>query len=112
MFNFPNPPLNRDEARKKAEAAGAVFNLITDMLLSDPSCPEARKIEIQILSETKKLKTKFEDAFLAFAEPVQDMETCEAMLPVRREVLEYIQLMGVGLDSFLAAHPVPAKSGN
>lgn len=110
MFDFSRPPRNMEDVRKQTEVADMMFDVITDMLLSDPNCPEARKIEVQILSETKKLKIKFETAFLAFAEPAKDAATCEALLPLRREVLEYIRLMSVGVDSFLATHPAPFEN--
>lgn len=57
----------------------------------------------------KKLRERIDSAFMAFADPLRDLEECEAAYPKRKEVLEYIQLMGAGLDSFLAAHPAPVK---
>ena len=32
----------------------------------------------------------------------------EALYTERKEVLEYIQLVSAGIDTFLAAHPAPA----
>lgn len=78
-------------------------------MLSNPSTPECRKIELRIMLAAKKLRERIDSAFMAFADPLRDLEECEAVYPERKEVLEYIQLMGAGLDSFLAAHPAPVK---
>lgn len=57
--------------------------------------------------ETKKLTDKITKAFLAFAKPAETDEECEVLYPERKEVLEYLQLVSVGIDTFLQAHPAP-----
>lgn len=79
-------------------------------MLSNPNTPECRKIELRIMLAAKKLCERIDSAFLAFADPIRDLEECEAAYPERKEVLEYIQLMGAGLDSFLTAHPTHTKN--
>lgn len=110
MFDRPHPPLNdREEQRRAHEAQSAAIDLIGELLLSDPTKPESRKIGIRIMLETKKLTDKITKAFLAFAEPAETAEKCEALYPERKEVFEYIRLVSAGIDTFLAAHPAPAK---
>lgn len=110
MFDRPHPPLNgMEEQRGAHEVRSAVIDLIGEFLLSDPTKPESRKIEIRIMLETKKLTDKIMKALLAFAEPAETNEKCEALYPERKEVFEYIRLVSAGIDTFLAAHPAPTK---
>lgn len=85
--------------------------MIGELLLAGPG-PESHKIETRIMLECKKLSDKISRGLLSFAHPLGDNAAREAAFPVRQEVLEYIQLVGVGIDSFLETHPVPEKSEN
>ena len=106
------PPLNKsaEDLRREREASSAAIDLLTEIMLSAPNTPECRKIELRIMRETKRLRDRMDDAFMAFASPIKDLEECEAAYAERKEVLEHIQLMGAGLDSFLAVHPAPVKT--
>lgn len=112
MFDFSHPPLNKsaEDLRRERDASSAAIDLITEIMLSNPNTPECRKIELRIMLAAKKLRERIDSAFLAFADPIRDLEECEAAYPERKEVLEYIQLMGAGLDSFLTAHPTHTKN--
>lgn len=104
------PPLNdREEQRRAHEAQSTAIDFISELLLSDPTKPESHKIEIRIMLETKKLTDKITKVFLAFAKPAETDEKCEALYPERKEVFKYIRLVSAGIDTFLAAHPAPAK---
>lgn len=98
----------REQARMKAEAESAVIEMLCGTML-ESNLPEARKIELRIMLETKKLTDKIKKAFLAFAEPVRDEEKTEALFPVRKEVYEYLQLVSAGVDTFLETHPAPVN---
>ena len=100
----------REQARMKAEAENAVIEFLSSAML-ESSLPEAHKIELRIMLETKRLTDKITKAFLAFAEPVRSEERAEALFPVRKEVYEYLQLVSVGIDTFLETHPAPVTEG-
>lgn len=100
-------PLNeksREEIRGERDASSAAIDVIGAILLSNPNSPESRKVGIRIMLETKQLTDKIEKSFLAFVEPDMDSERCEALYPERKEVLEYLQLVSAGIDTFLQAH--------
>lgn len=109
MFDFSHPPLNKsvEERRRQNEAASAAIDMLGEIMLSDPRMPESSKIEMRIMLASKKLTDKVTNSFLAFAQPERDPEKREALYPERKEVLEYIQLVSAGIDTFLAAHPAP-----
>lgn len=110
MFDFTSPPPAAgmmQDAQAKHAAASAAIDLIGKMMLQS-NLPEQKKIELRIMLETKKLTDKITESFLAFAQPTTDDKT-EALYPVRKEVYEYLQYVNVGIDSFLAEHPAPAK---
>lgn len=110
MFDFSHPPLSNglEDRRNKNEAMSAAIDILGEIMLSDPRMPESSKIEMRIMLASKKLTDKITTSFLAFAQPERDAEKREVLYPERKEVLEYIQLVSAGIDTFLAAHPAPA----
>lgn len=104
------PPLSSKSAedlRREHDASSAAIDMIGAILLSNPNTPESHKVSLRIMLETKRLTDKIQKAFLAFAEPERDPERREALYPERKEVLEYLQLVSAGIDTFLEAHPAP-----
>ena len=103
------PPLNKsvDDLRRERDASSAAIDMIGAILLSNPNTPESHKLSLRIMLETKRLTDKITEAFLPFAEPEKDPERREALYPERKEVLEYLQLVSAGIDTFLEAHPAP-----
>lgn len=108
MFNPVNPfnpPLDRKKAAQEHEAKRAAMDMIAQMLLSSDTFPEAHKIGLRIAITARQLADKIMDQFCKYATPLQSLDEAEAVFPQRAEVLEYLQLVGAGLDSFLETHP-------
>lgn len=95
----------------EAEATSAAIEMLGSVML-ESDLPEAHKIGLRIMLETKRLTDKIERAFLAFAEPVRDEEKTEALFPARKEVYGYLQLVSAGIDTFLETHPAPVNEGD
>lgn len=96
----------RRENRRKDQMDTAIIDLIGGLFLDDPKLPEWRKIEIRLVREAKKMDTMLK-SICDFAISLPDEERTKELYPLRREVLEYITLVNVGMEAFLQEHPVP-----
>lgn len=114
MFDFTPPTEEsieerREKLRMETEASSMAINLITNMILSTSSAPESRKIELRIMLAVKDFRDKLARFLDEYGNPLADVVACDAAYPLRKEVLEYIQLASAGLDSFIATHPASER---
>lgn len=114
MFGFTPPTEGsieerRERLRMENEASIMAIDLLTNMVLSTTSAPESRKIELRIMLAVKDFRDKLMRFLNDYGDPLADVAACDAAYPLRKEVLEYIQLASAGLDSFIATHPAPEK---
>ena len=93
-----------------------VKNLLADLMvesiLAADGIPEESKIEVRIMKVCHEIQETVNKAMNDYGCPLpqSDPEGSEAMrnaYPVRREFLEYMQLMKNGLDTFLQQCPPP-----
>lgn len=85
------------------------IDFLTDLILRIDGIPEDAKIELRLINALDRLFKALKDGFDPYVMPRRPGAYRESLLPLRQEVLEYIQLMEVGLNSFLAAHPIPTE---
>ena len=109
--NIPNVP-TPNFSRRPLETQAAAMDLIMDLISNSPTIPEHLKIGVKIVNAY----TAFDKCLIAaarhFSEPAETREKNEALLPERQEFLEYLQMMKVGLDSFLEVHPITPPDGS
>lgn len=77
--------------------------MLAEMLLNDPSVPDKDKVAIQLVITAKKFEEKLRDFVMPVADDLRDNGTAEAEQKAR-DLLEYIQLMTAGFDTFIEAH--------
>lgn len=110
MIDF-NP--NTEERYNKAslESKMLLADMLTEMILRSPSVPEESKIEVRIMDTYRKFDTRLAEVFQGFATPIPSTgggkEVQQRVYPARQAFLEWLQLTAAGLDSFLAATPIP-----
>lgn len=110
MFEFERMRREAREQARKEEVESRAIDMIGESLLCADGIPEYRKIELQILMEVKKLNQHILKVFQEYAVPEMDDERIKEMYPARKEALEYLKLMGAGVDLFRQAHPAPTGS--
>lgn len=91
------------QSRRKEE----FIEFLGDMILEDDGIPEYRKVELRILNEVKALCNKVQKTFAEYGAPEMDDKACERMYPARKDALEYLKLVGAGIDLFAQQHPAP-----
>lgn len=82
----------------------AMFDFLADMLI-DSNMPEEHKICIKICREGKKNCDKLMRISDIYADPT-GREDDQSLFQLRKEVHEYLQLVGVGLEQFISTHPI------
>lgn len=92
------------------ESKDLLASILADVILSI-DIPEESKIEVRIMKAANDLESTLHKAGIGFSEPIPPTEEGERLqkqlYPARKEFLEYLQLAKAGLDSFLAATPIP-----
>lgn len=92
------------------DARSFVIDLLTDHLLSGP-LPEEIKIDVRIMKAHRELDALLTDALNGFATPIPPTEEGkklnQSLFESRKQFLEWLELTRVGLESFLAATPIP-----
>lgn len=108
--------INMEEIRGMPhEAQDALKNILMSLAkaaVAQIDVPEEAAIELQLIEEYDEFHDELHAAFRNYAMPIDPslesgVELQKELLPVRKEFLEYMQLMQVGLRSFLDAHPMP-----
>ena len=96
-----------EEILRKAplDAKRLLADLLMEQLLSDDSIPEIFKIVPMLAKACADFEEVFQKNFLAMCTNASDEEQAQQLYPLRKEALEYVQLMKAGLESFLALHP-------
>ena len=75
-------------------------------MINAPDIPEHQKISIRLGRAYKTFDMQLQKALAYFMDPKRDMNESKRLYPERQEFLDYLQLLKVGLDSFLAVHPI------
>lgn len=104
MQNFDFPPRESiEEALKKSKAESKALGKLSDMLLAadlaDDDLTENDKIRSRIKLAINRIEEKT-DIFLELAGPNAGGDDKE-LYPMRKEVLDYMRLMSIGIDSFV-----------
>lgn len=100
-MNTNYPPHGKQKVEN--EARSMLADMLAEMLLSDPNVPDKDKVAVQLVATAKKFDERFFNFALTAAEAVRDNCTPEAEQKAR-DLLEYIQLVSAGFDSFVEAH--------
>lgn len=82
----------------------AIFDFLADTII-DSNLPEDMKISVRICREVSNNCDKLKRIADMFVTPT-DKRTDHLLFPLRKEVYEYLQLVGVGLDQFISTHPI------
>lgn len=90
------------DGKSRKSPARAMSDVLATLLLNSDA-PEHFKIEVRIVEAWKSLDEKTMNLMKKCQSHCE--EESEAKFDENREVLEYLTLMEVGLDSFLEAHP-------
>lgn len=110
MFSPIPEPIKHSLDGASKEVKDLLGKILAESILSS-SLPEEHKIEIRIMTAFRDFQEVMNNAYEGFANPIPPTEEGEAfakeIYPSRQEFLEYLQLMKAGLDSFLAANPIP-----
>lgn len=110
MFDSIPDSIKDSLGRAGKETKNLLAEILADAILAS-SIPEESKIEVRIMLAHKELDDRLGKAAGRFSTPIPPTEAGEKyqkeVYPTRKEFLEYLQLMKVGLDSFLAANPIP-----
>ena len=93
------------------EVKNMVADIMIDAILADDRIPKESKIEVQIMKAYKDIETLLDVTYKGYACPIppteEGKEVQARIYPARKEFLEYLLLMKAGLESFLAANPIP-----
>ena len=110
MFDTIPDSIKESLGNAGKETKELLADILANVILSS-SIPEESKIEVRIMLAYRELDDLLSKTSNGFAAPIPPTEAGEKFqeeaYPTRKEFLEYLQLMKVGLDSFLAANPVP-----
>ena len=99
----------RERIRRKNAEMSASIDLVSSLFLADERTPEESKIELRILMELKDLDFQMRK-MADYAIPEPRKERMKQLHPLREEVLEYLQLVHIGLQEFIRTHPVPEET--
>ena len=92
------------------ESVSATIDALVEIFLQDPATPESSKIELRIMQVTRKVEKVTRGILLRYATPYRSEEARKAAYDVRKDVLEYLQMVAEGMENFLATHPAPRDS--
>lgn len=95
------PPI--EKMREKQEAKHEAHKMFIDMLLDcslESDMPEEHKIGLRIMKSVHKLEENVRSFMILFADPAKLPDTPETF-EMRKEALDYITLVGVGLDQYM-----------
>ena len=109
MFDFDITKGNLDEKlmEKKAEkkAKEAFINLMTEVML-ESNMPEHMKMSIRVLTKTKDVHDALEELLvLKYCTPGK-----EANIETLKTVLEYLELVEIGIKQFVETTPYVAHT--
>lgn len=109
-MNEYEPIFTRRMKNAPIESLNIVADIMMDAILKS-DLPKEAKIEVEIMRAFKDMVDALHAASIGFdchIPPTEEGKAVQARIyPARKEFLEYLQLMKTGLDSFLAANPVP-----
>lgn len=110
MFESIPDSIKESLGRAGKETKDLLADILANTIL-ESSLPEENKIEVRIMLAYKQLNDLLDETSQGFCTPTPPTESGKKFqkeaYPARKEFLEYLQLMNVGLVSFLAANPVP-----
>ena len=93
------------------EVKDIVADIMIDAILTSDAIPKESKIEVQIMRAYKDIEALLDETFNGYSCPIaptaEGKEVQARIYPARKEFLEYLLLMKAGLESFLAANPIP-----
>ena len=93
------PPINRDDARS---ARHRLARELAQLVLADPDAPESLKLGLSLGEAGRSISQKISEIVWDVGLRMEPSSTDEQVQRAR-DLLEYLQLMESGLDSFLAA---------
>ena len=82
--------------------------MLADAALEDPDVPEERKTNIRLMMQLEKTRELLE-GMMVYTVPEIREERIMQLHPLRKEVLEYLQLVHMGLREFIRTHPIPGE---
>lgn len=74
---------------------------LMDLAIEDPDVPEYHKVDMRITRQVGRLKNKIV-RLTQFADMKFDADEAKKCYPRKKALLEYLQLMEVGIDQFVA----------
>lgn len=108
-INAIDPDAERTTPPEASGSKKPLRRIVAEAILNHADLPEEQAIELRLLMAFDNLMGAIRDGFVPYIEPTLSGDRAEQLLPLRREVLEYIALMEAGLKTFLDAHPMPAE---
>lgn len=104
MFNSSIPP-RKDKARIAAEASNVFADMLADLLI-EADVPEEQKIGVRICKQAHQIHKAVSDIVERFADSERCGDAAEAF-ETRKQVLEYLSLVEVGLKQFMETIKLP-----
>ena len=86
-----------------------LVRMLADAALKDPDVSEEGKTNIRLMMQLEKTRELL-DGMMVYAVPEIREDRKMQLHPLRREVLEYLQLVHMGLREFIRTHPVPEET--
>ena len=104
MFEINKEEMMNAQAEQKAKRMMA--DMIADMLLESESVPETAKLSIRVLKKARDIHSLIEEGIVCkYATPNN-----EAKGETLKKVLEYVELVEVGMKQFIETTPFVADT--
>lgn len=91
---------NNDISKMDRETRNALSDLLSEMIINDPNSPEGLRTATMIIHKSKHFSIKL---FNFVSEEYMKISRCDnnETIEKAKEIVEYIDLMSAGLDSFI-----------
>lgn len=90
-----------EKRRNDNERIEEMLTEALDFMIADPTFPEWYKVDTRIARVVCRLKDKILDLALT-ARPAASEAEAKELYPKKKALLEYLTLVGVGIDQFVA----------
>ena len=105
MFNPSIPPRDLKGMKAQVEAANMFADMLAGFIL-ESDAPEEQKIGVRICGQAKKVCDAVNTITSKFADPELDDNAC---FEVRKQALEYLSCVEVGLKQFMEITKLPSE---
>lgn len=107
-MSFAKDFLSKARNPEEEKTAKAAIRMISEMLMHDEDLPDELRVGLRLSDAAEKAHQKIAQMMELYVNPsAPGGMDHEARYPVRKELEDYLNLMIVGMDSFIQTHPVP-----